>query len=127
MEINKETVEVMKAWGEISQKILRRKLFQLGAVDTKKLMFSTQVSDPINNQIKLQYDYYGMFVDMGVGNGASLSNQKQTRRRPKKWYSPTIWREVAKLSELLMSEHAINLQAGILYETKLPKGITLNP
>jgi hypothetical protein len=123
MEINKETIEILKAWNQITQRRLRAKAFKLGLADTRSLIASIDLS-AIDNQINLRYNYYGMFVDMGVGKNAPLGNQ--SKRKPRKWYSPTIYREVAKLSEILAKEAGENIQAAILSESIDSNTITLH-
>ena len=62
-------------------------------------------------KITLLFEYYGRFVDMGVGKGVKIGDVKESatsrrlsgkmlgnRRSPKKWYSKTFHTEVMKLS-----------------------------
>jgi hypothetical protein len=60
--------------------------------------------------VKLEFNYYGKFLDMGVGRGQKIESVKSNRevynlvgggRKPKKWFSKTLWGEVAALTELL--------------------------
>lgn len=64
-------------------------------------------------RVEFSYNYYGKFVDMGVGKGVSLGDVKDQRndgsgrkaRRPKKWYSTTMYAEVIKLREILAKKY----------------------
>ncbi|MEI6683763.1 MAG: hypothetical protein WCO44_14090, partial [Bacteroidota bacterium] len=69
-------------------------------------------------KITLLFEYYGRFVDMGVGKGVKIGDVKESatsrrlsgkmlgnRRRPKKWYSKTFHAEVMKLSEIFAKEY----------------------
>ena len=69
-------------------------------------------------KITLLFEYYGRFVDMGVGRAVKIGDVKESitsrklsgkmlgnRRRPKKWYSKTFHAEVMKLSEIFAKEY----------------------
>ncbi|MBW6491867.1 MAG: hypothetical protein K0B15_11815 [Lentimicrobium sp.] len=84
---------------------LSRELFAQSAGDAAKVTFS--------------FHYYGKFSDMGVGKGVDLGsvsslksdralggNETGNRRRPKKWYSPVFYTEVAKLKFILAKNYA---------------------
>lgn len=60
------------------------------------------------------YNYYLMFVDMGVGRGVKIDDVREnkiaralegsgagSKRKAKKWYSPVIGREYFKLGPIL--------------------------
>ena len=48
-------------------------------------------------------NYYGRMVDMGVGSGVTIAQVGTpfTKRRPKKWYSKTLARELHLLAGFL--------------------------
>jgi len=84
---------------------LARELFNQSGGDTAKIQFT--------------FNYYGKFTDMGVGRrvdlGAVSSLKSErflagkntgNRRRPKKWYSPVFYTEVAKLKFILAEKYA---------------------
>lgn len=66
--------------------------------------------------IQVSFELYGAFVDMGVGKGQKIEDVKenrnqwakilgeQSKRKPKKWLSKTVYAESMKLINLL-SEH----------------------
>ncbi len=87
-----------------------------------------------------KFSKYGRFPDMGVGNGTSLnervlnrkfdkyrnSSGKSTgglKRRKKPWYTKTLYREVAKLSDLLRREYGEQIVS--LMEKNFGETITL--
>ena len=117
---------MLRAWNKITKKRLIRKVYQLNAHDTKALISSISLT-AVENQINLQYNYYGMFADMGVGKGVPLSAARSntSSRKAKPWYSKTIFREVAKLSEILSRDFAIKAQAAITSEIKTTTKISL--
>ncbi len=67
-------------------------------------------------RIKITFDLSGAFTDMGVGRGQKIESIKENRsmwanalgerskRRPKKWFSKTMYAEYNTLIEIL-SEH----------------------
>ncbi len=70
------------------------------------------------SQIGFSYEYYGKFVDMGVGKGVKLEDVKSSqqewrqgvggsRRRAKKWYSRTFYSEVKALTEILAQKYPL--------------------
>jgi hypothetical protein len=72
-----------------------------------------------------EFNYYGKFVDMGVGRGQKIENVKSNGdilrltgegRRPKKWFSRTYWAEVTELRDLLMVKYGTQ-SAQLIKET----------
>ncbi len=57
--------------------------------------------------ISFAMNFYGRMIDMGVGKGVSLSSvgSKLTKRKPKKWYSPQLARELYRLAQLLATAY----------------------
>lgn len=75
-------------------------------------------SDGNPQKIEVMFNFYGRFVDMGVGNGQPLSGAARSssvkervagykRRRPKKWYGPTRAAEERELAKILSREFGI--------------------
>ncbi len=81
------------------------------------------VSTIVNNaggdlsRIEFAFNYYGKFVDMGVGRGVKLGDARGNRR-PKKWYSKTFYAEVKKLGELVAAKYAQKAQIIIVESVK---------
>ena len=72
-----------------------------------------------NIVIRLKFNYYGKFVDMGVGKGVKIADVRENktarylngrmtgnRRRPKKWYSKTLYSQTAVLRDILARDFA---------------------
>jgi len=102
----------VEAWADIVLDRWLRKLDTMKIRDTYELVnsFMMQVkSDAGNNpeRIEFAFNYYGKFVDMGVGKGISLTDigQVESRRKPKKWYSPVFYSQILKLSVLLAQKY----------------------
>lgn len=57
-------------------------------------------------RIEFSFNYYGKFVDMGVGSGVSLNDIGVSSRRPKRWYSPVMYREIKRLAEIMAEKFA---------------------
>jgi hypothetical protein len=60
------------------------------------------ISDSNGNPAMVTFalNYYGRMVDMGVGTGVKIADvgAPWTKRRPKKWYSKTLSRELYRLA-----------------------------
>jgi len=115
--------EFANAWGDITMERFHMKL------DALKIGYSLQLEDSLTlemmssgadvSRIEFSFNYYGKFVDMGVGRGMSLGEVAEggisrrlvgredgNRRRAKKWFSPVFYTEVTKLKHLLAEKFA---------------------
>ncbi|MDD4554032.1 MAG: hypothetical protein PHP04_07525 [Bacteroidales bacterium] len=115
--------EVAEAWAKITIIKWKKKLASSKIGDTGTLLRSFKYNVLASAQgnvlkISLLFEYYGRFVDMGVGKGVKIGDVKESaasrklsgkmlgnRRRPKKWYSKTFHAEVMKLSEIFAKEY----------------------
>jgi hypothetical protein len=115
--------EIAEAWAKITIIKWKKKLASKRIGDTGTLLRSFKYNVLASAQgnvlkITLLFEYYGRFVDMGVGKGVKIGDVKESaasrklsgkmlgnRRRPKKWYSKTFHAEVMKLSEIFAKEY----------------------
>lgn len=78
---------------------------QLGIVGDNLInSFTQQVITDSNGDptlIIFAFNYYGKFVDMGVGRGVPHSEVPFSNRRAKPWQSKTFARELGVMAELL--------------------------
>lgn len=63
------------------------------------------------DRIEFLFEYYGKFVDMGVGKGVSMEDRDALvalgiRRRPKPWFSSVFYRRVKYLKHLMAESTA---------------------
>ena len=78
------------------------------------------------DRIEFAFNYYGKFLDMGVGKGTKLGDHPVSRgsrvladkmlgqvRKPKKWYSRTFYGEAQRLFEILQKEYGRKAQVVI--------------
>lgn len=83
------------------------------------------------------YNYYLMFVDMGVGKGQSIDQVQENKiaralegrgaggkRRPKQWYSPVMGREFFKLGPIMQKIYG-NKAVGTVIE-EIPRSFDLD-
>ncbi len=101
----------LEAWAEIVVQKWEDKIARLGISFSGDLVTSfachVQTEAGGNAQkIQFAFEYYGKFVDMGVGKGVKIDQVSASRRRPKKWYSPTFFSQIKKLSEILQEKYA---------------------
>lgn len=112
--------ETAIAWADIVIQRWESKITQLNIVETSELLrsFTSQVvvdskGDP--EKIVFTFMYYGIFPDMGVGNGVPYSMVPHSNRTPKPWYSRRFAAEVHKLAAIMADKYgekaleAINL------------------
>ena len=115
--------EIAEAWAKITIIKWKKKLASNKIGDTGTLLKSFKYNVLASAQgnvlkITLLFEYYGRFIDMGVGKGVKIGDVKESitsrklsgkmlgnRRRPKKWYSKTFHAEVMKLSEIFAKEY----------------------
>ncbi len=103
----------VQAWADI---VLERWLNKIDSlqVHDNYLLANSFMHEVIGNaggdpmRIEFMFNYYGKFVDMGVGKGITLDDigQVSSKRRPKRWYSPVFMAEVSKLASLLSQKYA---------------------
>ncbi|HNS18824.1 MAG TPA: hypothetical protein PKI34_13520 [Bacteroidales bacterium] len=95
----------------------------LSKIDQLRINYSYQLSDSFIHhvlanaggdlqRIEFAFNFYGRMVDMGVGKGVAIALVKERRyegirRRPKPWYSVTLYSEVKKLREILQAKYAL--------------------
>ena len=98
----------VEAWAEAVVEEWRKKVDALNIVGKGDLRksFDKEVHWHAGGDIQkidFMFEYYGRFVDWGVGNGVNLDNREamisagRTIRRPRKWYTSTFYKEVANL------------------------------
>lgn len=112
MELNAALRELYKGWAEVTENELAKSMWKKDVMHTHSLYASLD-HKLLQDGIHIMYNYYGMFPDMGVGKGVGLGDVRDTDngRRPKKWYSKTFYREVARLGELvaeMMGDEAVH-------------------
>jgi hypothetical protein len=77
--------------------------------------------DPV--MIEFAFNYYGKFLDMGVGKGVTLENRDHlkslglTTRAQKEWYSKIFFAETQRLKQKLAKEYSD--RAGLIIKTNL--------
>lgn len=114
----------IQAWADIVENIWMDKIDKLNIRYFGMLEESFKhevIANAAGNvsRIEFAFNYYGKFVDMGVGRGVKLEDVKEAaisrkldgrgtgnRRRPKNWYGKTFYAERMKLAEILAKKYA---------------------
>jgi len=106
--------ETIRAWADITLKIWRAKLTTIPVHDTGALyksflpLFTVQAGNDVQ-KIEFAFKLYGIFVDMGVGNGYTHGNGGDLGftpvRKRKEWYSRVFYREVMILKDILKEKY----------------------
>lgn len=104
----------LSAWADIVIQIWEDKIEKLNIHESYQLIdsFTTHVVTNSNGdpeKIEFAFNYYGKFVDMGVGGYISIDDLKsgvETTRRAKAWYSKVFFSQVKKLGSILAQKYA---------------------
>lgn len=114
-----EKAKLIQDWARYTAERLQRSIKKRGIGHSGDLSYSIlyRLSAIANGDISSaihEFNYYGKFVDMGVGRGQKIENVKSNGdiirmagegRRPKKWFSKTYYAEVAELRNLLLIKY----------------------
>jgi len=110
-----------EAWAKIvierwERKILRLKIGQYGNNSTHELAksFTHHVitnADGNPEQIEFTFNYYGKFVDMGVGNGVKYG---EPGRKAKAWYSKTFFSQIEQFKIIWSEKYGLKAQMTII-------------
>jgi hypothetical protein len=121
-----------RGWMAVFIKDLRKKIDKLKVKDSGSLRRSFEghvraTAGGDLQKMQLLYEYYGAFVDMGVGRGTTLGGVKENSlgrrlegkkrgnaRRPKRWYSKTAYANVNRLADLFMENYGQSAQFGLV-------------
>ncbi len=109
----------VEAWADIVIERWETKIERLKISNTGQLVksFHQHVqaqADGVPELITFTFEYYGKFVDMGVGRGVTYEDVEFSQRRPKAWYSKVFFSQLIKLSELLAEKYARKAQLAII-------------
>jgi hypothetical protein len=109
----------IEAWAAIVVERWERKIQQLGIYHTGKLInsFTHYVNTQANgnpDKITFAFEYYGKFVDMGVGRGVKLGAIETSTRTAKPWYSKIFWGQFLKIKEIMVEKYQIKSQLTII-------------
>jgi hypothetical protein len=103
----------VQAWADIVINIW------LDKIEKMNIYYSYQLADSFVNhiisqangdaqKIEFAFNYYGKFVDMGVGRGVTIKDIRAgySNRKPKPWYSMAFYIEVNKLASIMAEKYA---------------------
>lgn len=112
MDYGGERADIIREWARITIKIWHDKIKALNIIDTHELLNSFTHHVIVNAQgsaakIEFAFNYYGKFVDMGVGKGVTLNEAGGAglSRQPKPWFSSVFMLEVKKLGNMLAERY----------------------
>lgn len=113
MSSNSNILETYQAWADIVIDNWEQKVYALDLNYSYDLVesFKNEVISQAEgdaSRIEFAFNYYGKFVDMGVGKGVSLAEVGETwhRRKKKPWYSKTFFSEIKKLGAIIATKYA---------------------
>lgn len=99
-----------EAFAKIVIERWEQKIIRLNVVHSGKLVnsFASFVGTQANGNvdfIQFTFEYYGKFVDMGVGRGVKKEEVEFSNRKPKQWYSKVFFSQVLKLKEIMVEKY----------------------
>lgn len=111
----------VQAWADITLKEFDKKMSALGIGNSGALAqsFVNHVNWSAGGdqqKVEFMFEYYGKFVDWGVGNGVNVDsrdamiNTGLTSRRKKPWFTAVFYKEAAKLRHILSERTRDNIQ-----------------
>ena len=100
----------LEAWAQIVIEKWKLKIAALDIGRTGDLVrsFHHQVIADANGspeKIIFAFNYYGKFVDMGVGSGVTLGATERFNRKPKVWHSKILYAQIARLKEIMVEKY----------------------
>ena len=104
--------QVIQRWTEIVIEVWEEKIDKLGIGHSNNLIdnfYHHIVSNAAGDMQKVEFafNYYGKFVDMGVGKGVPVGDTGSgNTRKSKKWYSPSFTHQVKRLAEIMAEKYA---------------------
>lgn len=108
---NLELDETVNAWAKIVLDIWEDKIMHFGAHNTFSLINSlyVHVQTAANGNpelVQFFFNFYGKFVDMGVGGGVPIDQVSYSKRKSKPWYSKVFYSQVLILNRILAEKYA---------------------
>lgn len=114
-----EIKQVISDWARytierLQTQILQKRIGVTGSLNYSLLYHLAGIAGGDISAVKLEFNYYGKFVDMGVGRGQKIESVKSNRdiyalvgggRKPKKWLSKTLYGEVNALREIMATHY----------------------
>lgn len=124
----------VEAWAEIVIKEWRNKIIAMDILDSYRLgdslahhIISSAGGDA--QRIEFAFNYYGKFIDMGVGNGVKYEYRGDSDREPREWYLKTLYYHTKRLQEILVEKYqrkgAVTIVANIEDNSEVWKSTTI--
>lgn len=109
MEMTKGTIDLMKA-AKVIADTLAESVWKKDLMQTHALYASID-HHLVGETIHILYNHYGMMQDMGVGRHVPIDMVGyKGQRKPVKWYSKTMYRQVARLAEYVAEQLGVDAQ-----------------
>lgn len=111
--------ETLEAWADITIKEWRLKLQEIGAVDTQTLIESfvhhiVGSADGDIHRITFAFEFYGVFVHLGVGRGVEYEEVNSSARTVKEWINDVYYENVGALRHILVEKYAQDIVGSVV-------------
>lgn len=127
---NLNTSLTVEAWADITIKEWIKKIEALGIGETGQLVrsFTHHVNTSANGipeYVNFAFEYYGRFVDWGVGNGMTIEHRDMlvssgaASRRQKPWFSTVFYTQLKILSHLMAEKYAQQTAVVVINQLQL--------
>jgi len=106
-----EQTQTVEAWAKYVIERWELEIVRLGINNTGQLLrsFTSEIITQANgnvDRIIFAFEYYGKFIDMGVGRGVTVAEVAQSGRTPKPWYNTVFFGQVKRLGEILAEKYS---------------------
>lgn len=106
--------DTIKAWADITIKEWIARMAELdinksGDLRESLKYFVHKNAGGDSTRVSFFFEYYGLFVDMGVGNGIAYGEHYNSNRAPKQWVNEVYRRNVERLKYLMLEKYAKNI------------------
>jgi len=105
-----DQTQTIQAWADYVIERWELEIIRLGINSSGQLLksFTSNIITQSGGNVEkiiFAYEYYGKFVDMGVGNGVKIGNQTSSRA-PKPWYNKVFYGQVKRMAEIMQEKYS---------------------
>lgn len=102
---------VIERW---EQKVMAMKINRSGKLANSFYQYVQTQANGNVDFILFTFEFYGKFVDMGVGRGIKTEEVQFSLRKPRRWYSKVFYSQVIKLKDILKEKYEMKTIGGIM-------------
>lgn len=105
-----DQTQTIQAWADYVIERWELEIIRLGINSSGQLLksFTSNIITQSGGNVEkiiFAYEYYGKFVDMGVGRGIKIGNPNSSRA-PKPWYNKVFYGQVKRMAEIMQEKYS---------------------